>query len=278
MVVVGGLVAASMLYRPQPDVYTLLGSADVQLRMAFAIPAKDQSGAALPAREVMIADAQKNLELVETISPGMAVTAEFRGFVHMLRGQPKEAAAVYGEARRCADCTAEQRDVLLFNEARMLAEAGDVAASLSLFANHAVQLDARFGTQRLVEEAGILRRAGRADEARARVDGVVAAAAEDPMSWLQAGREYLELGCAADAEQALNRAAPDVPIANYYLARLKLKAGEVDRALALLETATAAVPGDARRLLRQESDVWRGIATDARFEQLQAPHAATPGR
>ncbi len=278
MVLVGGLCAASLLYRPEPDVYTLLSSADVQLRLAYAIPAVDKQGVALSSRDEMIADAQKHLEMVEKIKPGMACTAEFRGFVHMLRGEPKQAAAVYAEARNCQDCTAEQGDVLAFNEARMLAEAGEVDAALRVFSVHAARLDSRFGTQRQLEEASILRRAGRLQEAEARVDVVVAGAAVDAMSWLQAGREYLELGEHDKAERALTAAQADVPIANYYLARLKLAAGDVDRTLALLETATAAVPGDARRLLREEADVWQGIATDVRFEQLQTPRAATPGR
>lgn len=278
MVIVVGLCAASMLYRPEPDVYTLLSSADVQLRMAYAIPAVDKQGVSLSARDEMIADAQKNLDLVEQIKPGMACTAEFRGFVHMLRGEPKQAAATYAEARRCQDCTAEQADVLTFNQARMLAEAGDIDAALQVFSVNAARLDSRFGTQRNLEEASMLRRVGRVQEAEQRVDGVVAGGAVDAMSWLQAGREYLELGKSDKAERALTSAQADVPIANYYLARLKLVAGDVDRALALLETATAAVPGDARRLLREEAEVWQGIATDVRFEQLQTPRAATPGR
>lgn len=278
MTVVAGLTAAMMLYKPKPDVYTLLGSADAQLRMAYAIPAVDKAGQPLPAREEMIDDAQKSIELAESIEPGLACTAEFRGFVHMLRGEHRDAARVYAEASRCRDCTEEQRDVLTFNEARMLAAAGEPDAALAVFARNAERLDSRFGTQRTLEEAMILRQAGRSAAAEQRVDAVVAAGSLDAMAWLQAGREYLELGAGKKAEQALTHAVTGVPIANYYLARLKLAAGDVDTTLALLETATAAVPGDARRLLREEADVWQGIATDVRFEQLQTPRAAAPGR
>lgn len=278
MTIAGGLAAAMALYQPKPDVYTLLGSADVQLRMAYAIPATDKDGKPLPARDEMIETAQQHLVLAESIQPGMACTAEFRGFVHMLRGEHRDAARVYAEAKGCADCTDEQRDVLTFNEARMLAAAGEVDAALAVFARNAARLDSRFGTQRVLEEATLLRQAGRNDAAEARLDTVVAGQPQDPLAWLQAGREYVELGAAEKAQRALTHAVNDVPIANYYLARLKLTAGEVDTSLALLETATAAVPGDVRRLFSEEADVWRSIATDARFEQLRAPRAAAPGR
>ncbi len=278
LLVVGGLCAGAMFFRPSADLQTLLSSADVQLRMAYAIPAKDAAGVPLPAREEMIADAERNLAAAERLQPGMAVTAEFRGFVHMLRGRHKAAAEAYGQARNCQDATAEQRDVLAFNEARMLAAAGEIDAALATYERHATALDARYGQQRRIEEAGVLRQAGRTKDAEVRLDAAAATAGIEDFAWLQIGREYLELGAHGKAETALRRVAGAVPLANYYLARLKLATGEVDTALALLETAVAAVPGDARRLLREEAATWRGIADDPRFEQLHAPRAATPGR
>ncbi len=278
MTVAVGLCAVMALHRPQPDVMTLLSSVDVQLRMAYAMPSADAAGKPLETRDKMIADAEQHLATVEQLQPGMAITAEFRGFVHMLRGEHRAAAKVYAEAQRCGDCTAEQRDVLTFNEARMLATAGETDAALAVFARSAGRLDSRFGTQRQIEEATILRLAGRPADAEKRLDAAAAAAAGDTLAWLQAGREYLELGLADKATVALEKAAADVPIAHYHLARLKLTGGEVDKALALLETAVAAVPGETRRLLRADAQVWQGIAGDVRFEQLQAPRAAAPGR
>lgn len=278
LLTISGLCTAYALYRPAPDVYTLLSSADVQLRMAYAIPEKDGAGKPIDSRATMIADAERSLAMVEKRAPGMAVTAEFRGFVHMLKGEPKQAAAAYAAARACRDVTAEQRDVLTFNEGRMLAAAGEVDAALTLFGKHAEALDARYGAQRRLEEAGMLREAGRTAEAEKLLDAVVLDKVCDAQARFQAGREYMQLGAHAKARSALREAADDVSIANYYLARLKLAEGDVDTSLALLETAIASAPGDARRLLRQEASEWQGVVADPRFEQLQMPHAATPGR
>jgi tetratricopeptide (TPR) repeat protein len=278
LVVLGAIGATAATVTSDADVMTLLSAADVQLRLAHGIPANDKQGAPLPARAEMIASAEASLVEVERIQPGMAVTAEFVGFAHMLRGHFAEAAAHYARARGCKDCAAEQRDVLAFNEARMLAQAGKHEQALAVFAANGKALDARFGHQRSLEEAAILRQLGRTADARARLDAVLADGAAMPLASLQAGVELMALGDDATAATVLGRTAADVPIADYHLALLKLRQGDVDSSLALLGRAATVLPAEVRRRLREEAAAWSAVAGDARFREITGAEAATPVR
>ncbi|MBL8755213.1 MAG: hypothetical protein JNK15_18055 [Planctomycetes bacterium] len=260
------------------DVMTMLSSVNVQLRLAYGMPAADKQGKPLSARVDMIAQADRSLADVERIEPGLVDTAEFTGFSHMLQGRYADAAAHYARAQLCKDCGDEQRDVLAFNQARMLAAAGQKEAALAVFARHADRLDRRFGHQRRLEEATILRQLGRRPEAIQRATVVLEDAAAPSMAALQAGQELFELGESGAAESALARAATELPIANYWLARLKLQQNDVDTCLGLLERAAKAQPTEVRRLLGNEPDAWSTVAADARFQELQRPPAAAPTR
>lgn len=278
VLVLGGFGAGASIWRGDADALTLLSSADVQLRLAYAIPAKDKQGATLSSREEMIRTAEQHLAIVERLQPGMAVTAEFRGFAHMLRGEYAAAAAEYAQAQACDDCQAEQRDVLVFNQARMLAKAGQRQPALAVFQQHRQSLDARFGHQRVLEEATILRELGKRQEAEQRLDNVLRDGAAMPMASLQAGLEYLELGHDDKAEQALQRAKAELPIADYHLARLKLQRGEVDNCMELLGRAAAARPAEVRQRLSQDAAAWTAVSGDARFQELVGSRAAAPVR
>ena len=278
VLVLAGIGVGSAVVGTDADVMTLLSSVDVQLRMAHVMPERDVRGKALDARAKMIADAEAQLVTVERLQPGMAVTAEFEGFARMLRGRFDEAAACYQRARQCADCTAEQRDVLTFNQARMLARAGSREAALDTFAANGPALDARFAHQRCLEEATILRELGRRVEAERRLDQVGRDASAAPMASLQAGLEYEQLGHDDKAHAAFERAAASVPIADYHLARLKLRRGEVDTCMQLLERVAKVLPAEVRRRIQDEPEAWRAVAAETRFQQLAASQLAAPGR
>ncbi|MCA8953056.1 MAG: tetratricopeptide repeat protein [Planctomycetes bacterium] len=276
--VLGGIGVAAVVVETEADAVTLLSGVDVQLRLAYGIPAADKQGKPLPAREAMIDEAIQTLAVVERSSPGMAVASEFRGFAHMLRGEYGAAAECYARARGCSDCGDEQRDVLAFNQARMLRQAGDGDAALAVFAQHAAALDSRFGAQRRLEEAATLRELGRPEQALGKLDEVLADSATEPMARLQAGAELAELGRTERAEQVLTAVAPVSPVANYYLARLKLRAGNPDTAIEFLERALAAAPADTRRMIREESEAWQELSTNERFTGLTSSVPASPGR
>ena len=210
--------------------------------------------------------------------PGLASAAEFRGFAHMLRGDFAAAAASYGRASECADCEAEQRDILHFNQARMLGEAGQQREALAVFAQHAKALDARFGHQRRIEEAELCCQLGEQQQAEQRLDYVVGSDDATPFLLLQAGMAYVTAGNHAKAETVLQRAAVKEPIADYYLGRLKLQQGDTDTSVQLLERAAAARPAEVKQLLASESAAWSAVAASERFQNLQGTHPATPVR
>ncbi|MBL8725364.1 MAG: hypothetical protein JNK49_15080 [Planctomycetes bacterium] len=278
LAIVGGLLGSWWMQRSDADAITLLSSADVQLRMAYAMPLADREGRVLPARAELIAAAEQNLATVDRMTPGMACTAEFRGFAHMLRGECAAAAAAYRTARTCADCTAEQRDVLVFNEARMLAKAGRGTEALAVFAANAEPLDERYGPQRRIEEIGILCDLGRKDEAQARLEAILSESSLDALARLQGAQLCERIGQLLAAQANYQAVAEQVPIANYHLARLKLASGDVDTAFVLLERAASAAPAEVRRLLQEEPSVWQVAAADARFQEYLPLRAATPGR
>lgn len=271
-----GLVWVS---RPKDaDLMTLLSSVDTQLRLAHGIPARDAQGKLLSARTDMITAAEKYLVEIERMRPGIACAAEFRGFAHMLKEQYVQAADWYERAQRCRDCTEEQRDVLAFNQARMLAKAGRGQQALGVFAQHGKRLDSRFGTQRFLEEAAILRTLGRADEARQKLAAVVAEPSTSPVARMLAGIEYGALGDHATAVQLLASVSEDVPIAAYHLAQLKLQQGDVDSSLDLLGRAAKAQPAEVRRKLRDEATAWSAVAADVRFQEITKSGPAAPAR
>lgn len=275
---IAGIAIAWANTSTDADVMTLLSSADSQLRMAHAIPPVDQTGKPLDQRDVMIESAIEQLTKVERIEPGMAVTAEFRGFAHMLQGQFGAAAACYQDARSRKDCGDEQRDVLTFNQARMLKQDGKLEQALQVFAANKDALDARYGHQRRLEEATILRQLDCKAEAEARLDVVLHDDAAMPMARLQAGREYCELGLFSKSETVLKSVQNELQIADYYLAQLKLRQGQSDSCIELLERAAKARPTEVRQMLRQEAEAWSAVAQDARFQKLLELQPASPGR
>ena len=260
------------------DVVTLLSSADSQLRLAHAMPAFDSEGNRLDSRDVMIVSAIEQLVKAERNEPGLAVTAEFRGFAHMLQDEFAAAAACYQEASTRGDCSDEQRDVLIFNQARMLVQADQPDQALALFAANKVSLDARYGHQRRLEEATILSGLNRSAEAVVRLEIIRSDESASPMALLQAGRVYASLHCFEAAEDVLIRTRKELAIADYYLAQLKLSQGQSDISMELLERVSKARPIEVRRMLLDEANAWSAVSTDARFQELSKVVPASPGR
>jgi len=275
-VVLGGLIYGGFVYGARPGVGTLLSSADIQLRLAHGIPALDADGRPVAARCELLDQAEVNLEGAMEQAPDSPIVAEFQGFLRQLRGDWRGAAGEYRRARTLPACRPDQRDTLIFNEARALDRAGDPAAALAVFMDCGGQLQERFVLQQAIEEVGLLRQLGRGEEALQRLQR--AAASDEPVAWLQAALGYEDLGRADLAVGLLGRAVDTIPVAQYHLARLKLLEGDVDISLKLLESAAKAVPAAVSRLVRMDEDVWQVVAEDERFRQLVAPATAAPGR
>src|SRR5690349_19450686 len=268
-------VAATLVWagwiRYQPaDIMTILGSVDTQLRMAYAIPATDKHGARLTARDEMVADAGRRIEEAAALEPHLALVEEFRGFWHMLRGEPRQAAACYRKARGMQGCDADMADTLTFNEARMLQKAGDVQAALAVFAERGPGIQGKWHTELELEWADLLTEAGRRDEAATRLLPLCTVS-EDPMTTVRAGELLVKLDRTQDAEVAFRNAGEVSPIGTYRLAVLKLTQGQSDRSMELLERARSAAPALVRKLVQQDRQTWAGMAADARIKQLLEP-------
>lgn len=273
------LVWAGFVRSTPPDLMTLLSSIDTQLRLAHAIPAADNQGRPLSARRQMLADVGGLIEVAATLEPQLACIEEYRGFLAMLQGRHRDAAACYRRARGMQECSPEMRDTLVFNEARMLKAAGEPAAALQVFDQHGPTMQAAWRPQRDVECMELLVTMGRTQDAEQRLGGVVAAAAEAPMASVRAGQLLEQAGRPASAERAYLAAAAVSGIGTYRLAVLKLGAGETDRSMELLERAAAAAPAEVRELVRQDRDAWQALAVDARVQRLLEPgEAAGPSR
>lgn len=269
------LVWAGFIRVVPPDVGTLLSAIDTQLRLAHGMPAVDQQGVRLSARDEMLAEAGRRIDQARAQAPDLAAIEEYRGFLHMLRDEPRQAAACYQKARGMQGCDADMRDTLTFNEARMLQKAGDSAAALAVFTASGDSIQAKWRSHRELECAGLLAELGRTDEAEARLLPLIAAAADDPMAAVRAGELLLRMGRTTQAERAFAAAGTVSALGTYRLAVLKLSQGQTDRSLELLARAEAASPGQVRKLVQQDQKTWQALAADARVKQLLEPGELT---
>lgn len=274
--VLGVLLWLGFGYEADPDFAQALGIVNTDLRLAAALPPLDKTGAPLAARATLLADAEKNLAAARRQQPDSPVLREFEGYFHELGGDLAAAAACYRSARELPEVTAEQFSVLVFSEARVLATAGRRDSALELLEASSDRVEAKWIPRCLLELAALQRALDRKDAASATLSRVLEL--DEPKAWVDAGRQWESMGNASDAAVAFERAAPSVPIADVFLARLKLANGDVEKCWQLLECAVEAAPAETRRLLREESEAWQAIAADARFQRLVGTEAATPGR
>jgi tetratricopeptide (TPR) repeat protein len=124
-VVLAVLGYGGFLYEGDPDLGTLLGSAELQLQLAGGMPAKDKQGRPLGARQTLIDGARKNLEIAERIQPDLAAAWELRAYLLLLEGHHEQAAMTYAAASQKEDCPPELKRTLELNEARTWLAAGN---------------------------------------------------------------------------------------------------------------------------------------------------------
>lgn len=274
--VLGFLLWLLLGYEAEPDFVQLLRGVDMQLRLAHGIPAVDRDGNPVAAHQELLANVERDLSRARRQQPDSPVLIEFEGFFWQLKGNPREAASCYRRARQMTDCTAEQRDVLLFNEARMLESAGHQDEALTVLESAQSVVAEPYRVPCLLERSALLHELGRDEDASELLGQVMKCDA--PVAWVSAAKLFVAMRDLGSAEAALLAASPRVPIADAHLARLKLVSGDVDSCWQLLERAATAVPAEMRRLLREEPAAWQAISSDARFVRWTEPVPATPGR
>src|SRR5262245_19284717 len=93
--VLSALVYLGFVRSADPDFMTALGAADVQLRLAYGMPAVDKAGRPLTARAELLAGAEQHLAAAALQEPDSPLLVEMQGFLRRLRGDARGAAGEY---------------------------------------------------------------------------------------------------------------------------------------------------------------------------------------
>jgi len=252
--------------------------AEIKLRYAALMPKARADRTPVAERAAMIDDALGFLDQAERLAPPTQTTVEYRAYAAYLQGDARAAAATYDRATGLATDPGSRAELAL-SAARMLVLAGDDAAALP-------RLEAVIGTgvpaaaaAAGLERARLLLRQGRTDAAMTAAR-VLATDASAPAEVSVGAGEVLESGGDdATAASAYERVAPTYPLANYFVARLKARAGDVDNAVQMLERALSGSGNTVRLLVQRDAADWGPCRNDGRFQGLfPGLEAARPGR
>jgi tetratricopeptide (TPR) repeat protein len=265
---VGGLTYVGFFYEAEADPITLLSSVDIQIRLASVMPETNREGAPLETRVRMLREVRSNLDRVEAQLPNFAPAREYRAFLTFLDGDHLAAAGHYRALRGMDECTEDLWDSSIFNEVRMLRLAGEPERALEVLMAHTNGLqESNRGTADL-HQARLLGSLGRTDSAVELAIRIGRRGAEDPTAALEAGRLLEGLERIEEADAAYRAASPGKPAANYYRARLKIRIGDVDRGMRLLELAVSATPSEVHNWVARDSKDWEAVAGTKRFRDL----------
>lgn len=268
--VVAGLIYGGFVYRVDADLGTQLSSARVQLGLAMSRAAGD------PAREALLARVEEIARTLEATRPGLFEALELRAYLAYARGDRDRAITLYGELLAHPGCLEEYRSDMAFNRAGILEEAGRLEEALTCLRQTRDRMSADDRTRSGLRQARILDRLDRRPEARELLVGIVTDAATTPMRLLTAAQALERMQALSEAGQAYQRAAAAEPVANYYLARLKVQAGEFDTGLTLLERAVEDAGPRVRELVRGDEATWQPCAETERFKNVMDAAAAAP--
>jgi len=271
-----GLVYGGFFYSPDPDLATLQSSVDVQLKLAWSIPAVDRDGKPLTERQEMLDEARATLDTIERVQPGLPSTLEYRAFLARIEGRTDDAVAHYRELRDHPDCDERLWSSAFFNEARALDDGGRTEDALAIMREASPRFTAEMQEEAGLYTAALLHKLGRTADAVAQADALAQGATIGPMTAVRAGRMLEDMGDPQLAEAAYAAAGERHGTALYYRSRLKMREGETDTALGLLERAVAESPAQVRRILDEDQDTWQGVAGTARFEEIRSDPEAVP--
>ncbi|MEZ5963400.1 MAG: hypothetical protein R3F56_06085 [Planctomycetota bacterium] len=276
--IAAGLIYVGFFREVPDDPQHALLQAEIKLRFASRMPPQRGDGSRVAEREELIADAVRYIDEAERLAAPTAMTVEYRAFVDYLQGDARAAAAGYSRAETLAS-DAEAKGQLALSAARMLALAGEDGRALAELDARMPTLPSHLASGANVERMRILARQGRGEDAARAAQAVlddVTAAGEDLVG---VGEWFESRGDDDMAATAYERAMPSYPLANYFVARLKARGGDVDNAVKMLECALSGAGKAVRSLLNRDRDAWQACAGDQRFQSLfPEMEAARPGR
>lgn len=271
------LVWAAFFHRAEADFSTLVGSASVHAELAASIPADKAEGRAI--RDDLITEARSFLERAERVEPGQSAACQVRAFLAMLEGDSDGAAALYAQSRTLPGCTDDQLGQLVMHEAKALSNAGRFGDALGLLDDHRSERREEdvFAWDAL--RVRILFRSG--DLVRARSEAVLVAglAASGSDECLTAASLLEGLGELTEAEASYRKAGLSNELQNYVSARLKLRAGETDRASSLLRQSVETGDPEVLEQVRLDEELWiNGLGAEG-FRRLTTStgEPSTPG-
>ncbi len=265
------VVAGTMHF--DPDTPTMLSTVEVQLRLLNGMPAKDSEGNVLTERAKIQEEVRRSLAILAKRQPDDPVVLEFRAFFAGVDGRPQDAAKLYRRVWQLDDASIdeEQRSVLVFQESRMHELAGDNELALE-----AMELGAdlvknnwavKFASAADLRRANLLLGLNRKDEAVAFARAAVERMPDStPGVAVEAGLLMEQADHAAEAEAMYSAVAQNEPVANYHLAALKMRNGDVDNALEHLERVADGQPEVLRDLLQKDAKLWAPVRGVLEFQ------------
>ena len=136
VVLSGGLIYSGFIYESDPDLLTMVSSVEVQLRMASVMPERGEDGKVVVERVDLLSSAREFLDRIDRMQPNFPPACDYRAYLAYLDKDYGEAARLYGRVRSLRECTAEQSQQAVINQARMLRMDGEVAAAAKLLEDH----------------------------------------------------------------------------------------------------------------------------------------------
>lgn len=278
--VLGGLVYGGFIYRVEPDVLTILGSADLYLRVAAILPENGKDGRPLAVREENLHRVEDAIAEVERREPGLSVSRQFSAYVAYLRKDHASALRLYGEALSARDFQEAQRPRILLDMAKLHQELKQDDQALQILAG--LKVGPAIAAEAALVQACILRGRNQVAEAAASLKALASVEVEQGGVLIECAQLLAELGELPAAAELAGRAATRCDaIGLYRIARLKFEAGQVDTALTMLDQAVRADSETVQATLKRDLAVWEPVRSDPRFQdigKLNQQPAAAPGR
>jgi tetratricopeptide (TPR) repeat protein len=269
------------MFEAEPDFMTLLGAANSHAEQAENTPlslrASDGRGSL---RDELLDQAESYLDRAEAYDDKTAVGREVRAYITFVRGDYLLAARLYEEARSREGCSDEMRSDLVLNQARSLIKAERFPEVIALFEQDGQLLISQNETQGAVLRARALLAVGDHKAARELAREIESSDDKGANHIFAAGEIFEKVGDRASAEAAYSKALASNPLGNYFLARLKVRGGQLDRGIEMLGRALSDARLDTLQLLRNDRELWASHISEERLSDLMnaSGKAATPGR
>lgn len=276
---VGALVYSGFFHETDADFMTLISSARTQFQLAASMPPTGKDGQPSAFRTDLLDEAEVQIRKAQRQHGKDILVFESFAMLAYLRGDYMASASWWAKGLDAENVTPEVRQTIILNQARMLRFAHRTEQAVALLEAKEDSFSGENRALSQVEKMLCLDVAGRPQDA-VQVAKELGEKSEEPKALMEAAHYLVRSKQLAEADAVFARAASADPTANYYRARLKIRARQIDTGLDLLETALKEDPRRVRSMLSRDRESWQACAEHERFQKLTSPvnSAATPGR